>query len=51
MDLGLDLAAVKAVQRIGARDLPMARVVWQSRCTARHILPQIARRYREYSGN
>ena len=28
----------------------MARVAWQPRCAARHILPQIARRYREYSG-
>ena len=27
----------------------MARVAWQPRCAARHILPQIARRYKEYS--
>ena len=27
----------------------MTRAAWQPRCAARRILPQIARRYREYS--
>ena len=48
-NVGLDLATVQVVQGISGKTPPMTRAAWQSKCAARRILPQIARRYREYS--
>ena len=50
-NVGLDPATVQVVQRIGGKRPTYGTRRMAAKCAARRILPQIARRYREYSGN